>query len=281
MLKRMSAPDASLQNVMTGAMHSSDPSLGSLCVLIPAWQPDVALLSLVTDLSRRGFGKLLIIDDGSKDDADRDNGSPGQRSTPACEVIFAQAAKLPGVDLQRHATNLGKGRALKTGFNCLLEERGDLLGVITADADGQHTPEDIERVARALLSSSPRPVLGSRGFEHGVPWRSRLGNALTRTIFGLLTGTRLADTQTGLRGFPLALLPELLTLGGERYEYEMTVLAYLCRSGRTPLEVPIATVYLDNNRESHFHPVWDSVRIYLVLLRSLFVPASPVPAARR
>ena len=257
-------------------MPASDPSFASLCVLIPAWQPDAALLSLVTDLSRRGFGTLLVIDDGSRLD-----GSPGQRSTPACEPIFAQIAKLPGVELERHATNLGKGRALKTGFHRLLEERGHVLGVVTADADGQHTPEDIEKVARALLSSNPRPVLGSRCFEHGVPWRSRLGNTLTRAIFGLLTGTRLADTQTGLRGFPLALLPELLTLGGERYEDEMTVLAHLCRSGRTPLEVPITTVYLDNNRASHFHPVWDSVRIYLVLFRYLFVPAARVSAARR
>ena len=195
-------------------------------------------------------------------------------STAACEAIFTAIATLPGVELQRHAVNLGKGRALKTGFNRVLEEPGDLLGVITADADGQHTPEDIEKVARALLFSNPRPVLGSRGFEHGVPWRSRLGNALTRSLFGLLTGTRLADTQTGLRGIPLALLPELVTLGGERYEYEMTMLAYLCRSGRTPLEVPIATVYLDQNRASHFHPVWDSMRIYLVLLRCLFLPAA-------
>lgn len=264
MLKRMSAADASSQSFTAGALTSIGPSLASLCVLIPAWQPDVALLSLVMNLSGRGFGKLLLIDDGSTD-------SGGSR---ACEEIFAQIAELPKVELQRHALNLGKGRALKTGFSRLLEQPEDFLGVITADADGQHTPEDIERVARALLSCSTRPVLGSRGFEDGVPWRSRLGNALTRFVFGMLTGTPLADTQTGLRGIPLALLPKLLTLEGERYEYEMTVLAYLCRSGHTPMEVPIATVYLNNNRESHFHPVWDSMRVYFVLLRCLFSRAA-------
>jgi len=56
-------------------------------------------------------------------------------------------------------------------------------------------------------------------------------------------------------------------LEGERYEYEMTVLAHLCRDGRRPLEVPIETVYIDGNKSSHFDPIRDSMRIYFVLLR--------------
>jgi len=90
---------------------------------------------------------------------------------------------------------------------------------------------------------------------------------LTRQIFRLATGTKLGDTQTGLRGFSRAMLPELLLLEGERYEYEMTVLAHLCRDGRRPLEVPIETVYIDGNKSSHFDPIRDSMRIYFVLLR--------------
>ena len=256
MLIGMSAPDATAQSVETGGVIFPGVSLGSLCVLIPVWGPTASLLSLVAQLSQRGFGKLLIVDDGS---------------SPGCAAVFAKIETLPGVEVLRHAVNLGKGRALKTGFSRLLAADKAFSGVVTADADGQHTPEDIEKVARALLSSSLlsnelRPVLGTRGFDFDVPWRSRLGNRFTRHLFNLLTGVHLADTQTGLRGFPLAVLPELLALKGERYEYEMTVLAHLCRSGRTPLEVPIATVYLNNNRGSHFHPVWDSMRVYSVLL---------------
>ena len=251
MLSRMSAPLAAAHDHAPKGMVPSGLSLAFLCVLIPAWQPNAALLPLITDLSRRGFGKLLLINDGS---------------TADCDAVFAAAASLPGVEVLRHPVNLGKGRALKTGFEHLLRADNGILGVITADADGQHTPEDIAKVAQALLANGLRTVLGSRGFEQNVPWRSRLGNALTRRVFNLLLGVDLADTQTGLRGLPRVLLPELLALRGERYEYEMTVLAYLCRSRRTPLEVPIATVYLDRNRGSHFRPVWDSVRIYFVLL---------------
>ena len=227
-------------------------SLATLAVLIPAWQPETRLIELVVELHTLGIGVIAIVDDGSR---------------PECQPVFAEAAALARVELLHHAVNLGKGRALKTGLNYLLTAYPQLTGVVTADADGQHTAQDIERVARALLASGQRPVLGSRRFEQAVPLRSRIGNVLTRQIFGFLTGTSLSDTQTGLRGLPFAILPQLLPLEGERYEYEMTVLAHLCRSGQSPLEVPIATVYIENNRGSHFNPVWDSMRIYFVLLR--------------
>jgi hypothetical protein len=110
-------------------------------------------------------------------------------------------------------------------------------------------------------------VLGSRGFVPDVPLRSRLGNTLTRHIVGWMTGTHLRDTQTGLRGFPKAMLPELMVLHGERYDYEMAVLAHICRTGRKPLEVFVETVYIEGNSSSHFDPIRDSMRIYLVLAR--------------
>lgn len=77
----------------------------------------------------------------------------------------------------------------------------------------------------------------------------------------------MSDTQTGLRGFPASLLAEMLALPGERNEYEMTVLAELSRRGASIAEIPIATIYLDDNRSSHFNPVRDSMRIYFVLVR--------------
>jgi len=84
----------------------------------------------------------------------------------------------------------------------------------------------------------------------------------------MLTGRRLADTQSGLRGIPAGLVPSILALEGERYEYEMNVLTHVASSSGI-LEVPIETVYLDGNRSSHFRPVADSMRIYFVLLRFL------------
>src|SRR5206468_2047006 len=112
--------------------------------------------------------------------------------------IFEQAARLPKVRLVSHAVNLGKGAALKTGIQHALSAFPQLRGVVTADADGQHHPEDIERVAARLVEQPEALVLGARSFDGSVPLRSRFGNLLTRRLMQLVVGARLQDTQTGL-----------------------------------------------------------------------------------
>ncbi len=223
----------------------------STAVLIPARNPAENLYSFVTELFGAGFAVVVVVDDGS--------------NLPCRDVFDSLAGS--DVHVLRHAVNLGKGRALKSGFNFVLNSFPHLLGVVTADADGQHRVEDVVRVAEALDVLPCRTVLGCRQFIGTVPVRSRFGNTVTRWVFRFITGKEVSDTQTGLRGFPMSLLPELMGLPGERYEYEMTVLGHLCRNGNTLAEVPIATVYLDGNEASHFEPIRDSMRIYFVLLR--------------
>lgn len=229
-------------------------SVDGIAVLIPARQPDVSLPRLVEALLEQGVSAVVVIDDGSK----------------GCDATFDALAAIKSVHLLRHAVNMGKGRALKTGFNHVLTHLSDVQGIVTADADGQHSPRGIVDVARALKVSGGLLVLGCRTFSEDVPLRSRFGNIMTRRIFAFVTGAKLSDTQTGLRGFRRDILPDLLLLDGERYEFEMTVLAHLCRNGRRPIEVPIETIYIDGNRSSHFNPVRDSMRIYFVLLRFYF-----------
>ncbi len=227
-------------------------SISRLAVLIPARGHQPALNPLIDALLDAQFGAILVVDDGSPQH-DRD--------------AFDALARKSGVHLLRHAVNLGKGRALKTGIHYFLDACTEFAGLVTADADGQHSAADILRVANALLAAPDRVVFGSRSFGRGTPARNRFGNALTRKVFHFVSGCRIQDTQTGLRAFPAALLAELAALPGERYEYEMTVLAHLCRRGSSLLEVPISTIYIDNNRPSSFNPVRDSMRIYLALLR--------------
>ncbi len=226
--------------------------LSQIAVLIPARRQDPQLNPLVDSLLLAGFGAVIVVDDGS----------PAED-----KPLFQLLAAKDRVHLLHHAVNLGKGRALKTGINYFLNTFPQFSGLVTADADGQHTPAAIARVAQALESAQRRSVLGVREFGGDVPLRSRFGNSVTRLVFHFFSGHRLLDTQTGLRAFSTALLPELLALTGERYEYEMTVLAYLCRHGTPPAEVTIPTIYIDKNRSSHFDPVRDSMRIYFVLLR--------------
>lgn len=221
-------------------------------VIIPAWQPDGRLLAVVSDLRSRGVRELIVVNDGSG---------------PAFDTLFADLADRFGVTVCSHLDNGGKGRALKRAFEFVRNSHPELAGVVTADADGQHTAEDIVRVAQALAFGEGRAVLGVRTFTSDVPWRSRIGNRVARKLFALLSGFALRDTQTGLRGLPASSLAELVNVPGERYEYETVMLGYLCQTHGRPVEVPIRTVYLDGNRGSHFHPLWDSMRVYWALLR--------------
>ncbi|WP_449385234.1 glycosyltransferase [Cellulomonas soli] len=220
-----------------------------MVVLIPAYEPDTRLLTLVADLRTAGHD-VLVVDDGS-----------GPDHAP----LFAAATRL-GAHVLTHPRNRGKGQALRTGLAHLAATRPG-QDVVCADCDGQHTPTDIDAVA-ARLAAVPDDtlVLGTRRFTGDVPTRSRVGNTVTRLLFRAVTGTAVHDTQTGLRGYPAAMIPWLLGVRGDRFEYELEILLRATTSGRRIVEHDIATVYLHANASSHFRPVADSLRVYLPLL---------------
>jgi putative flippase GtrA len=211
-------------------------------VLIPAYEPDMRLLPLVRELAAEF--KVIVVDDGSR---------------PACSEIFSLAQDAGAVVL-KHAFNLGKGAALKTGIR-FIADSGDANGVITADADGQHSARDIRRLSDEMLLHPDTLFLGVRDLSK-MPPRSRFGNTMTLFFFRLLTGIRVSDTQTGLRGLPASLFTKLLELGGERYEYEMNMLLAIKHWGISYKEIPIETIYIDNNRASHFHALRDGWRVF-------------------
>ena len=220
-------------------------------LVIPAYEPDYNLIKLIEKIHHRSNFYIIVIDDGSSSE---------------CQDIFARAEDFATV--LHHQGNQGKGQALKTAFEYIqsLNKPGT---VVTADADGQHRIWDI---FRSLTKSNENPntlVLGVRAFTGKVPLRSRFGNSLTRILFKLQTGVAVSDTQTGLRAFSTDLIPFMLKIEGQRYEYEMNML--LEASQAYPiLEVPIETVYINDNQASHFRPIRDGLMIYKNILKFNF-----------
>jgi putative flippase GtrA len=233
-------------------------------VLIPAYNPNQSLVGVVQDLVGSGMDEIVVVDDGSSED---------------CQPVFDQVAAFPQVTLLRHAVNLGKGAALKFGFNHiynLKKNQDDFVGVITADADGQHLAADIAKVAWELAARPGSLVLGVRAFKGEVPLRSRLGNSITEAVFRTLVGVHITDTQTGLRGVPLSLVPLFMRITADRYEFELDMLIQCAEHKHAIVQVPIQTVYLEDNASSHFNPLVDSAKIYMVFLR--FVASSLLTA---
>ena len=217
-------------------------------VLIPSYKPDEGLIVLLQQLcAQKRYDGIVVVDDGGRDEY--------------CGY-FDRAKCMQGVHVVHHAVNLGKGRALKTGFNEIMHLYPG-AHVVTADADGQHTPEDIARIADALEQGDEQTlVLGKRVLGKGTPFKSLFGNTLTRWVFALSTGHKVYDTQTGLRGIPAQLLETMMHIPGERYEYEMNMLLHAPKDGVQFKEIEIQTVYLNNNEGSHFHPVRDALQVF-------------------
>ncbi|MEK9644363.1 MAG: bifunctional glycosyltransferase family 2/GtrA family protein [Alphaproteobacteria bacterium] len=225
-----------------------------IAALIPAYRPPADLEDVVAGLVAAGCARIVVVDDGSGADSGE---------------FFARVAAAPGVLLLRHPNNLGKGAALRTGITRLLSDAPDLDGVVTLDADGQHRPSDAVRVAASLGAAPESLVLGARTFADRtrIPWRSRFGNDLTRSLFRFVYGGGVEDTQTGLRGLPRSFMVTALGIRSNRYDYELDMLIRAVRENRPIVNLPIETVYIDGNRSSHFNPVVDSLRIYFSLFR--------------
>lgn len=227
-----------------------------LPLIIPSLEPDEKLPALLDALQKAGITNIVLVDDGSG---------------PAYRPIFEEAERRYGCTVLRHAVNLGKGRALKTAFNYCLLAYPDAPGCVTADSDGQHTPECILACMQALWDHPESLVLGCRDFDaSNVPARSSFGNKCTRLMFRLLIGLSVTDTQTGLRAIPARFMRVLLATKGERFEFESNMLIDTKEAGVPILEVPIRTVYIEENRSSHFHPIRDSVRVYSIFGKFLF-----------
>lgn len=230
--------------------------LRSTIVVIPALDPDPVLPAYVRELLEQGAEQVVTVDDGSG---------------PDFAPTFGALSALDRCTVLRHEKNRGKGRALKTAFlHILSREEWAGMGVVTADADGQHHVQDVCALAAALAEGTDSLVLGTRDLTlPHVPFRSKVGNRLTSWAFHLLYGSKLSDTQTGLRGIPWSLLEWCAGIGGERFEYEMNMLIRAARE-RVPIrQVDIQTIYYNNNAGTHLRAVRDSWRVCLILLSGL------------
>ena len=231
--------------------------LSKISVVLPSLDPDEKLHAVIDGLLEYGFTDIILVNDGSK---------------PENLHYFEEevAAHPDIIHLLHHEVNKGKGAALKNAFRWFLANRPEGFGVVTVDGDNQHHPEDTRRCCEHMMETG-HLVLGCRDFtlDH-VPARSRFGNQTTSAIFKIFVGMTLSDTQTGLRAIPRSDLEALTAVAGDRFEYETNMLLAMKQHGIPFDEVKIRTVYIEENKSSHFHPIRDSWRIYKLILAHFF-----------
>ena len=230
--------------------------LSQISVVLPSLDPDEKLIAVVDGLLEYGFSDIILVNDGSKQEN--------------LHYFTDLAAQHPEIHLLHHEVNKGKGAALKNAFNWFLENRPDAYGVVTVDGDNQHHPADTRACCEHMMETG-HVVLGCRDFDQeDVPARSSFGNKTTSAIFKIFVGMTISDTQTGLRAIPKDVLKVLVDVYGDRFEYETNMLLAFKTNAIEFDEVKIRTVYIEENKSSHFRVIHDSWRIYKLILAHFF-----------
>lgn len=224
-------------------------------VVIPAFRPMKSFPSYINHLLQNDVPQIIVVNDGSEKEYDE---------------IFSEIGTLKGCTVVTHELNSGKGAALKTGFTYFLEHFSYLDGVVTADADGQHSIKDVLAVGKHLDTLEEGFVLGSRVFKKKhMPLRSWIGNRFTSLVFKIFFGKFIRDTQTGLRGITKKELEWVSQLNGDHFDYEMNMLINMVRKNKRIIRVDIAALY-EQEHTSHFETYKDAKLVARAILNHYF-----------
>ena len=222
--------------------------LDKACILIPAFNAQETLGSVLRKMEPLNLD-TLVINDGSSDETKR--------------VVLEN-----GVGLLEHPSNLGKGAALRTGFQYILQR--DYQVVVTLDADGQHDPSEIPSLLKIFQKVQPDILIASRAAEFGkMTFLRRFWNRLGVKAVARLCHSDITDSQSGFRLIQTDVLKEI-DLFTSRFETELELLIKACKKGFSVLSVPINAQKVDGTASSHFRPVLDTWMVCKLFLQSLF-----------
>ena len=221
--------------------------MDKICILIPAYNAQKTLGFVLKKIEPLKID-TIVVDDGSSDET-------------------KSVALENGVQLLEHSLNLGKGAALRTGFQYIL--RRDYHMVITLDADGQHDPSEIPSLLKIFQSVKPDILIASRAAEFGkMTFLRRFWNRLGVKAVARLCHSDITDSQSGFRLIRTEVLKGV-DLFTSRFETELELLINACKRGFSVLSVPIKTQNVDGTGSSHFRPVVDTWLVCKIFLRSL------------
>jgi glycosyltransferase involved in cell wall biosynthesis len=236
-----------------------------VAAIVPAYDAEGTIGNVVRDLVRLwpwkpDGGAVIVVDDGSSDST-------------------SKVARDAGAMVVKHTSNLGKGAALRTGFRRALALSAETA--VTLDADGQHLPDDAVLLAESDAHAGAL-VLGVRALARdGAPRANRFGNRVSNFFLSHFAGLKLADTQCGLRRYPIA---RTLALGGSSngYAYEAECVLRAARAGVPIVEIPVRVVYpAEHLRITHFRSVRDPASIVFHVVRTVATtPRAPTGSVR-
>ena len=191
-------------------------------VVIAAYNEGAVVAGVVRPLIDTGY-QVVVVDDGSSDET-------------------AARAGQGGAQVVRHSVNRGQGAALQSGLRYALNHGAQVL--VTFDADGQHSSDDVRRLVGPIASGRADIVLGSRFLEHSasVPVLRRILLQAAVIFTGVMSGVRLTDTHNGLRGMSRRAAMQI-DLQLDRMAHASEIIDQLVRTGLPLIEIPVDVRY--------------------------------------
>lgn len=194
-------------------------------VVIPAFNEGSVIQDVIKEVRGAGYENIVVIDDGSTDDTQ------------------AKAGELIGKNALRHKINRGKGAATKTGIEVAKLLRADII--VTLDGDGQHNPQDIQKLIAPIIAGTHEVVLGTRlKNPKGMPWYKIIANHFGNLCTWLLFGLWVTDSQSGFRAYSRH-AAETINTRADRYEYDSEVIREIYVYKLKFKEIPIAVRYTE------------------------------------
>jgi glycosyltransferase involved in cell wall biosynthesis len=221
-------------------------------ILIPAYNEGKYIKDVILECRKYG-NDIIVVDDGSTDDT---------------REILKGLTDLsgPNVILIEHEVNKGKGEALKTGFQCALQN--EYCGVVTIDADGQHKVSEIANFLNALETNNPDVIVGNRlNDTKGMPFIRLATNLFTSWLISVIAGKRISDVQSGFRYLGHNVLKNI-KLETKNFDTEPEMLLRASWMDYKIMNIPISTIY-HKNFVSHVNPFKDTLKFFKLVFKSI------------
>ena len=213
-------------------------------VIIPAFNEEEALATLLQDVKQKGLS-VLAVDDGSIDNT------------------YTVAKKWADVTLH-NVKNLGKGRTLRNAISYLMKEE-DFDYIVIMDGDGQHSPTDLDKFLEEAKKCETFIVGNRMDNPVGMPYIRILTNRFMSLMISKIAQQEIPDTQCGFRMIKKEVLEKII-IKTKKFEIESEILIKAARWGFKIKSIPIKSIYFKNLR-SKIHPLVDTVRFIKFISR--------------
>ncbi|MDC0192546.1 glycosyltransferase [Alphaproteobacteria bacterium] len=216
-------------------------------LIIPAFKPNKRLISLIKLLNKIGNLKILVVNNGND---------------IKYNSFFEDLSQYKNTETTLVRNNLGKGYGIKMGLQFIKNKDGNINACIFADADGQHTFDDIVKILDYCNNNdiTKKIIIGARQHNIYSPILNRVGNYFYNFFFNSKYQSRVNDCLSGLRAVSFRDIELLINIKENDFRFEVSTLKEYIKKKYNIIEIKVSSTYF-KDKKSHFLKFKDSIKL--------------------